>query len=325
VSIQKQQLDIETAQADIISLKTSKSIDPIIAPIDGVLSTFDVKAGDSLNPNVDLGEVVNFSQLQMVVGIDELDIPKVKLAQEAQILVEALPKDTYTGKVIAIADEGTTTNGVATFDVTINLTTTTNLKVGMSAEASILTQQKTDALYVPVAAVQSFQGKYFVTVPSTGTGTGANSRPNGSKAPGGNTGTAPQGGQGQGVQGQGGQGQGFQNMTPEQRAAMRAQRGAGGGGTGGANGGTGTTTVAASTTRIPVEVGINNEDNIEIVSGLKEGDLVILPTVMSAGSKSNTQQGGIPGLTGSVIPGGGGGGFPGGGGGGGGRPGGGGG
>jgi HlyD family secretion protein len=336
VSIQKQQLDIETAQADIISLKTSKSIDPIIAPIDGVLSTFDVKAGDSLNPNVDLGEVVNFSQLQMVVGIDELDIPKVKLAQEAQILVEALPKDTYTGKVIAIADEGTTTNGVATFDVTINLTTTTNLKVGMSAEASILTQQKTDALYVPVAAVQSFQGKYFVTVPSTGTGTGANSRPNGSKAPGGNTGTAPQGGQGQGVQGQGGQGQGgqgqggqgqggqgqgFLNMTPEQRAAMRAQRGAGGGGTGGANGGTGTTTVAASTTRIPVEVGINNEDNIEIVSGLKEGDLVILPTVMSAGSKSNTQQGGIPGLTGSVIPGGGGGGFPGGGGGGGGRPG----
>jgi HlyD family secretion protein len=286
---------------------------------------------------VDLGEVVNFSQLQMVVGIDELDIPKVKLGQDAQILVEALPKDTYTGKVIAIADEGTVSNGVATFDVTINLTTTMNLKVGMSAEASILTQQKTDALYVPVAAVQSFQGKYFVTVPSTGTGTGtgASSRPNGSQAPGGNTGTAPQGGQGQGGapqggqgqggqgQGQGGQGQGGQGQGQGGQGQGGQGQGQGGRpnrGTGGANGGTGTTTVAASTTRVPVEVGINNEDNIEIVSGLKEGDLVILPTVVSSGSKTNTQQGGISGIGGVSIPGAGGGGFPGGGGGGG-RPG----
>jgi HlyD family secretion protein len=328
VSIQKQQLDIKTALADITSLTTSKKIDPILAPIDGVLSsTFTVKAGDSLNPNVDLGEVVDFSQLQMVVGIDELDIPKVKLAQEAQILVEALPKETYTGKVVAIANEGTTTNGVASFNVTINLSTIKNLKVGMSAEASIMTNKKTDVLYVPVDAVQSFQGKYFVMVPSKGTGTSTRTNaPQGGQGQGQGQGGQGQGGQGQGGQGQGGQGQGgqgqagqgkrsaqFQNMTPEQRAAMRAQRGAGG-----PNASTGTVTNAASTTRVPVEVGINNEDNIEITSGLKEGDLVILPTVMSTGSKSNTQQG-FPGLGGSVIPGGGGGGFPGGGGGG--RPG----
>jgi HlyD family secretion protein len=74
LSIQKQQLDIQMAQEDISTLKSGKKIDPIVAPIDGVLATFNVQAGDSLNPNTDLGEVVNFAQLKMVVGIDELDI-----------------------------------------------------------------------------------------------------------------------------------------------------------------------------------------------------------------------------------------------------------
>jgi HlyD family secretion protein len=66
---------------------------------------------------------------------------------------------------------------------------------------------------------------------------------------------------------------------------------------------------------VAVEVGINNEDNIEIISGLKEGDAVVLPTV--ARSSSTNPQAGFPGLGGGVIPGGGG--FQGGGGGGG-RP-----
>ncbi|MCD9021798.1 efflux RND transporter periplasmic adaptor subunit [Cohnella silvisoli] len=320
LSIQKQQLDIEMAQQDISSLKTSKSIDPIVAPIDGILSTFDVHAGDSLNPNGELGEIVNFSQLQMVVGVDELDIPKVKLAQESQILVEALPNETFTGKVVAIADEGTTNNGVASFDVTIQLAETKNLKVGMSAEASIMTDKKTDALYVPVEAVQSFQGKYFVMVPSTGTGTSAGGGTNAAaQAAEGNAAASPQSGQGgqaaqgqtgQGTQGQTGQNRNssrFQNMTDEERAAMREQFAANRG-TGGANASTGTgTNTAATTTRVAVEVGINNEDSIEILSGVKEGDAVVLPTVVSSSSKSNAQTGGFPGLGGAGIPGGGGG------------------
>jgi HlyD family secretion protein len=309
LSIQKQQLDIETTQEDITSLKTDKSIDPIIAPIDGVLATFDVEAGDTVSPNGELGEIVNFAQLQMVVGIDELDISKVKLEQEAQILVEALPDDTFTGKVEAIADEGTTSNGVASFDVTINLTKADNLKVGMSAEASIMTASKTDALYVPIEAVQSSQGKYFVMIPSTG----ANATGQAASA---NTGAAPQAGQDQGASPQAGQGQqrpggNFQNMTDEEKAAMREQfkanRGAGGPG---ANTGT---TSSTGTTRVAVEVGINNEDSIEILSGLKEGDAVILPTVVS--TSSTNAQSGFPGFGGGIPgAGAGGGGFTGGGG-----------
>jgi HlyD family secretion protein len=358
LSIQKQQLDIEIGQEEIAELKANKSIDPILAPIDGVLATFNVEAGDSINPNSELGEIVNFAQLQIVVGVDELDISKVKLDQEAVILVEALPDETYTGKVVAIADEGTASNGVASFNVTVALLNITNLKVGMSAEASIMTDKKTDALYVPVEAVQSSQGQYFVLVPNTGTSAnGQAARGNTGQVPqktgqAGQTGAAgqesqaPQAGQGatgpEGQAPQAGQGaarpegqapvagqtgaageagqtrpggnfrEGMQNMTDEERAAMREQFGAGRGAGGAGAPAGGQAASSTGTTRVAVEVGINNEDNIEIVSGLAEGDVVILPTVTSTSSSNN--QTGFPGMTGGGFTGGGGGGFPGGGG-----------
>ncbi len=355
LSIQKQELDIESVQADIASLKEEKAdnADPVVAPIDGMLTSFNVKEGDVLNPNSTVAEIVNYAQLQMVVGIDELDIPKVKLEQEASILVEALPEQEFTGKVVSIADEGASSNGVASFDVTISLSAADNLKVGMSAEASILTAQKTDALYVPVEAVQSSQGKYFVLVPASaqqgagGAGTPSAAVPSGEPSA---TGTPPaqangaQGGQDQQGQRRMGQGQGgadasgqtrqggvasgegadgqtrqggftpgeggadrFANLSEEERAAMRerfmSERGQGGMG---AAAGTG----AVSTTRVEVEVGVNNEDNIEIVSGLKEGDIVVLPTTSSSGSSNMNMQGGFPGLGvgGGAFPGAGGGG-----------------
>ncbi|MFC4597896.1 efflux RND transporter periplasmic adaptor subunit [Cohnella hongkongensis] len=330
LSIQKQELDIESVQADIASLQTDKGVDPIVAPIDGMLTSFEVKEGDSLNPNSTVGEIVDYAQLQMVVGIDELDIPKVELEQEAAILVEALPDQSFAGKVVAIADEGTSSNGVASFDVTIALSEAANLKVGMSAEASILTAQKTDALYVPVEAVQSSQGKYFVLVPATAaeapsaapsaeaeasqsgaerqTGEAGQERSRNGQAPAGASGElSPRGAApGEGMPG---------NLSEEERAAMRERLASG-------QGPDGTAAGATQTARVEVAVGVNNEDRIEIVSGLKEGDLVVLPTATAASASRTNMQSGFPGLgAGGGIPGAGGAGFSGGGGMAGGRPG----
>jgi len=292
LSIQKQELDIESAKADIADLQTDKGLDPIVAPIGGVLTSFDVKAGDSLSPNSEIGEIVNYARLQMVVGVDELDIPKVQLDQEATIQVEALPDETFTGKVTAIADEGTSSNGVASFDVTVVLAETKGLKVGMSAEASIMTAKKDEALFVPVEAVQSSQGRYFVMVPaSSGTGAAGLAEDESSA-------NAPNGQGGQRGQAPGGMGERFQNMSDEERAAMREQFMANRGG-----GAAGMATGATTATRVEVEIGINNEDNIEILSGLKEGDFVVIPTVQSSSSSNMNMQGGFPAM---------GGGFPGG-------------
>lgn len=140
--------------------------DPITAPTDGVITTLAVSAGEK----VQIGEVVahltNYSTLKTVASIDELDIPKIQVGQTASIKVSALSDQTFIGKVIGIANEGTSTNGVSTFDVDVSIDNPQNLKVGMSTESSILTASKDNALYVPLDAVHTMNGEKFVLVSS---------------------------------------------------------------------------------------------------------------------------------------------------------------
>jgi HlyD family secretion protein len=140
--------------------------DPITAPTDGVITTLAVSAGEK----VQIGEVVahltNYSTFKTVASIDELDIPKIQVGQTATIKVSALSDQTFTGKVTGIANEGTSTNGVSSFDVDISIDNPQNLKVGMSTETSILTASKDNALYVPLDAVHTMNGEKFVLVSS---------------------------------------------------------------------------------------------------------------------------------------------------------------
>lgn len=161
--------------ADIITFTDGS--DPITAPADGVITTVSVTAGERVQSGEVVAHLTNYTDLQTVAQIDELDIPKVKVNQAVTIKVNAYPDQTYTGKVTAIANEGTSTNGVSTFDVTIHFDKADNLKVGMSTEASILTASKDNALFVPVDAVHSVNGEKYV-IAISGDGSGQNTASN---------------------------------------------------------------------------------------------------------------------------------------------------
>jgi multidrug efflux pump subunit AcrA (membrane-fusion protein) len=148
-------------KGDVLITFTDGS-DPITAPSDGVITAVNVQAGERVQIGEAVAHLTNYNDLQTVVSIDELDIPKVKVGQTATIKVNALPDQTFTGAVTAIANEGTTTNGVSTFNVTVHINNPSGLKVGMSTEASILTASKDNALFVPVDAIHSMNGEKFV-------------------------------------------------------------------------------------------------------------------------------------------------------------------
>ena len=145
--------------------------DPITAPTAGTITTVSVASGDRINKGMVVAHLTNYNDLQTVVQVDELDIPKVKVGQTVTLSVSAYPDATYTGKVTAVAEEGTSTNGSSTFAVTIHIEKPTNLKVGMSTEATILTASKTDALYVPADAIYTNNNEKYVIIDSTDTNT----------------------------------------------------------------------------------------------------------------------------------------------------------
>ncbi|EKN70722.1 biotin/lipoyl attachment domain-containing protein [Neobacillus bataviensis LMG 21833] len=143
--------------------------DPIIAPADGVITAISVLNGERVNNGQVVAHLTNYKDLQTVVQIDELDIPKIEKDQTVALKVNAFPDQIFTGTVTTVAEEGAATNGVSNFDVTIHIDKPDHLKVGMSTEASILTASKENTLYVPLDAVHTVNGEKYVIAASAGT------------------------------------------------------------------------------------------------------------------------------------------------------------
>ncbi len=111
--------------------------------------------------------------LAIHLTVNEVDLPSLTIGQRAEITFDAYPDLTATGKVYEIADEGSNSSGVVTFDVWISLDVADpGLRSGMSAAATIVTDVAKDTLLVSNAAVKSDgNGAYYVQVLDEGSTT----------------------------------------------------------------------------------------------------------------------------------------------------------
>jgi len=175
-TIQSKQSDLERQQLQVENNRSKVESLTVKAPFDGVFSTdfADSKAnvlanypvGAQIAASTQLGAVASQSVMQLVVPVDELDLPSIKLNQKATISVDALPSLKLEGTVSQISSVGTTTNGVTTYDVVLDVTNPGDgqLKSGMTATAEILIQEKQDILVLPSDALKSYRGKHYVAL-----------------------------------------------------------------------------------------------------------------------------------------------------------------
>ena len=90
----------------------------------------------------------------MTASFSEGDAAKIQLGQAGTVTVSALPNTELAAHVVAIDVSGTTSSGVVQYTVTMALDrTTSGLKPGMSANATVTTGERDNVLNVPNAAV----------------------------------------------------------------------------------------------------------------------------------------------------------------------------
>ncbi|KUP20990.1 efflux RND transporter periplasmic adaptor subunit [Paenibacillus sp. DMB5] len=331
-AIEKAESDIADQQESIADLEEDMLPQgPLTAPMDGTITAVNITDGEQAQNGSELFTMTDYENLSVTVQVDELDIPNIKLDQSATITLDALEDQEFDGKVIEIAKEGTSSNGVSLFDVTVGLNKSEGVLVGMSAEVAITIEEKNDVLTVPIEAVSEMNGKYYVNVPVTegdGSETGAASDTAGGQMPGGDapaggaaggqaSGGGAAGGQASGGEAPAGSASGWQGRGSEGRGGTFPSGAPSGGFPGGAQmgGRSSSSSTASGQKRVEVTVGIHDESNIEIVSGLSEGDEVVIPTVISTGSSTSSgqsQMGGMGGMGGFSTGGFSGGGFSGG-------------
>ncbi len=103
------------------------------------------------------------------VSLSEVDAAKVKEGQKATVTFDALPNQTFTGKVTGINTTGTVSSGVTTYPATIVLDLPNNqILPNMSVTANIITGVLSNVLLVPSAAVQTTGNVSTVDVVNNG-------------------------------------------------------------------------------------------------------------------------------------------------------------
>jgi multidrug efflux pump subunit AcrA (membrane-fusion protein) len=104
-----------------------------------------------------------------VAGYAEADIAKMAVGEPATITLPALTSADVTGTVSAVAATSTVVSNVVTYDVTVSLLSPpSTVKVGMTADVSVVVQTESNVLELPSAAITTTGPISTVTVQANG-------------------------------------------------------------------------------------------------------------------------------------------------------------
>jgi HlyD family secretion protein len=160
---QEARVGSESATAESARFDLSKV--RIESPINGIVTRRNIEEGETVvigtmnNAGTVLLTIADMSVIQAEVEVDETDLPSVKMGQPAKVTIDAMPGQTFTGKVTEIgnspiqaagssaATQATNFKVVVTLDKEI-----AEVRPGFTCTAEITTAVRDSVLAVPIQA-----------------------------------------------------------------------------------------------------------------------------------------------------------------------------
>ena len=155
--------DVKRAQAQINVTLAGLERTTLTAPFAGIVAQVTGEVGEYATPSppgiptppaVDL---IDDTCLYVTAPMDEVDAPRLKPGQPARITLDALPGQTFEGRVRRIAPYVTEVEKQArTVDVEADFTDAEHrpLRVGYSADVEVIIERRDNVLRVPTQAIQ---------------------------------------------------------------------------------------------------------------------------------------------------------------------------
>jgi HlyD family secretion protein len=157
--------DIAAAQAAVDAAQASLDNANLLAPFAGTITEVDVKTGDLVSNGTAAFRIDDLTSIYVDLEVSEVDLPSLRVGQPTTLEFDAIPDKTYTGEVTDIGMIGSVSQGVVNYPVTVRITNADeNIKPGMTASVTIITDQAQDALMVPNKAIHTSNGQHTVTV-----------------------------------------------------------------------------------------------------------------------------------------------------------------
>ena len=317
LKIENLRLQREAAAKSLEEAKQQRENLIVVAPCDGTIATLSISEGDEISSGAMLCSILEGEDMNLTIAVDELDVVGVEVGQKVKITVDALSDAEMDGEVYKIAPVGSNSGGVTTYDVELTFDAEgSGVRSGMNATGEITVASTDSTLYVPVEALMTMDNDTYLMVENAGETANtmtADSMPNLSSMPqDGNMpdlSSMPQGGSktdfggsfgGQSGDASSGETLDAQNRVNRGNAPQRTQN---------AEAATEESGLIAAVKKlysgvmdwlyadvneetqvsgslVKVTTGMQNDDYVEILSGVSEGD-VVLYTGSSSSSSSN--------------------------------------
>jgi HlyD family secretion protein len=169
LDLEAAQNQINLSQLQVDQAKRNLANATLLAPLDGVVASVGANVGEAVGTNTVMVTLVDLKGLRIDTNIDETDIGKVAVGQPVSITLDALSGVTLNGQVSAIAPNATVQSGVVTYLTQIAVRTSNpQLRAGLTANANIVVQQKTNVLIVPNRAIKVNRNQRTVQVMENG-------------------------------------------------------------------------------------------------------------------------------------------------------------
>lgn len=162
LDIQASLLSVKQRENALIDARETLNNYTIRAPFGGTIAKVSVKRGDSVSNGTAIATLIAKQKIAQI-ALNEIDAAKIKVGQKATLTFDAVDGVSITGVVAEIDTMGTVSQGVVTYTVKIGFDTQdSRVKAGMSVNASIITDVKSDVLTVPNSAVKTQGNTHYV-------------------------------------------------------------------------------------------------------------------------------------------------------------------
>lgn len=146
----KFELDAMTAANNLARLELGYT--EIVAPIDGLVSERFIKVGNTISVNDPAFHITDMDPLLAYLFVPEREFRKLRVAQEAQVALDAIPGTIFSASIDRISPVVDPQTG--TFKVTLAIYDETGrLKPGMFGRFQIVYDAHTDVVMIPRVAI----------------------------------------------------------------------------------------------------------------------------------------------------------------------------
>jgi len=159
VSLSQAKAQVKTRQANVERAKVDLSRTTILAPIDGVVITRRVEAGQTVAATMNTPTLFTIANdlrnMRIEAAVSEADVGGVEEGQRVQFRVDAFAGRVFEGSVKQVRYAASTNQNVVTYTTVVDVDNKDlKLRPGMTATATFITAERKNVLKIPLAAVR---------------------------------------------------------------------------------------------------------------------------------------------------------------------------